>query len=397
MSPGGQDLPALRREVSAWLVREGLNGSDISGLLHGFAERLTAGGVRLSRAYLAMATISPDFRAVNVTWRRGREALRESVGHDRFPGAFEASPLHFLITNNIPRRRWRIGREGGTSGYGLLEELRAEGDTDYIAEVVRFGSSADFAVEGIALTACSDEPDGFTDAEVALMSELTQPLALAAYRIALFDIAVDVLGAYLGHDAGLRVLNGQIRRGEGQSVDAALMVADLSGFTAAAETGAEALVARLGEHLSAMVTPIEAVGGEVLKFLGDGILAGFPIDEASGDGACAAALDAACRAITMNDAVNERHPEDQLPLKIGLHRGKVFYGNVGAGTRLDFTVIGPAVNEASRLEALCGTLGHRLLMSRSFAQSCGREIVGLGLHKLRGVTEPREIFTLPGF
>lgn len=390
-------LTRLEVETSAWLVETGLIGSEISGLLTGFADRLLAGGVPLSRAYLAMATINPDFRSLSVTWRGESGASRGFVEHERFPTAFEASPVAYLLQRDLPRRRWRVADEGGTEGFELLKELRQEGHTDYIAEIVRFGASAEFAVPGIALTACTDAPGGFADGEVRMLSALTRPLALATYRISLFDLAVSLLGAYVGHDAGHRILSGEIRRGHGQSVDAALMVADLSGFTALAESGGEAVVARLGEHLAAMVEPVERGGGEVLKFLGDGILAGFPIADGDHPGAaCAAALSAARHALEENETVNRRHGEAQpLPLKIGLHRGRVFYGNLGAGSRLDFTVIGPAVNEASRLCRLCGELSRPILMSDGFARHCGGPATSLGWHVLRGVAEPREIHT-PG-
>jgi adenylate cyclase len=151
-------------------------------------------------------------------------------------------------------------------------------------------------------------------------------------------------------------------------------------------------VARLGEHLGAMVEPIEAAGGEVLKFLGDGLLAAFQVEPGgTPERACAAALAAAQDALRLNHAVNGRHAPE-LKLDVSLHLGEVYYGNIGAGRRLDFTVIGPAVNEASRLEGLCGQLGQPLLMSAPFARCCGRPSVSLGLHRLRGMAEPREVF-----
>ncbi|WP_375458650.1 adenylate/guanylate cyclase domain-containing protein [uncultured Enterovirga sp.] len=387
----------LVAEIRSWIVGQGLQGGSLTELLQGFAERLSAGGLSLSRAYMALPTISPEWRAINLTWRRGENAVRETIEHDRFPNDFAGSPVQHLLESGKMRHRWRIAAEGGTEGYRLLEALRQEGHTDYAAHIVAFGASAVFAVQGVALTACSDAPEGFGNDDLALLNELVPVLALAAYRLALFDMTVDVLGAYLGHDAGLRILNGETRRGKGESVPAALMMADLAGFTAASETGGEGLIERLGEHLAAMVEPVEREGGEVLKFLGDGILAAFPIDlSADPELACVKALNAACRAIAENDKVNRHHPDaPSLALKVGLHRGEVFYGNVGAGSRLDFTVIGPAVNEAARLETLCGTLGHAILMSEPFARSCGRATVSLGRHRLRGVAELREIFALP--
>lgn len=385
-------------DIRAWIVGQGLEGGSMAELLQGFAERLSAGGLSLSRAFMALPTISPEWRAINLTWRRGESALREQIEYDRFPDDFAGSPVEFLLNSGRVRHRWRLREENGTGGYPLLERLRDEGHTDFAAHLVGFAANAVFAVQGVALTACSDAPGGFRDDDLAVLNELVPVLALAAYRLALFDMTVDVLGAYLGHDAGRRILNGETRRGHGQSVPAALLMADLGGFTAASETGGEALIARLGEHLAAMVEPVEREGGEVLKFLGDGILAAFPVDPDAPELACAKALAAACGAIAENDAVNARHPgSPALPLKVGLHRGEVFYGNVGAGSRLDFTVIGPAVNEAARLETLCGTLGRPILMSEPFARCCGRATTSLGRHDLRGVAEAREIFALsPG-
>ena len=219
-------------------------------------------------------------------------------------------------------------------------------------------------------------------------------LALGAYRIALSSAAKAVLDAYVGHDASARILSGEIVRGEGHQVEAALLFADLSGFTALADASGADLVGRLGEHLSAIVEPIEASGGEILKFMGDGVLAGFGIKDAATPGpACAALLAGAREALARNALVNARHGDNTpLGLDVALHRGTVFYGNIGGGSRLDFTVIGPAVNEASRIERLCGEVSQPILMSDAFARCCGTPVTSLGFHALRGVSEKREIF-----
>jgi adenylate cyclase len=390
------DLPECAAEIRDWLIAEGLEGTSLAGLLEGFVARILAAGLPLSRAYIASPAVNPEIRAVNLTWRRSSGVVREGVEHDRFPDAFDTSPIAFMLANNIPRRRWRLAAPDGHGGYELLDELQKQGDTDYVAHIVRFGARAPTALQGVALSACTDAPEGFLDGEIGLLTELVPTLALAIYRIGLFDMTAGILDAYIGHEAGLRVLNGEIRRGHGERLSAAILIADLRGFTAASETGGQALIARLGEHLAAIAEPIEAAGGEVLKFLGDGLLAGFQVSEGDGPGpACAAALAAALEALSRNDGVNLAAPDRRpLPLDIALHRGEVFYGNVGGGGRLDFTVIGPAVNEASRIEALCGELDRPLLMSSAFAECCGRETVSLGRHRLRGVSEPREIFGL---
>jgi adenylate cyclase len=194
------------------------------------------------------------------------------------------------------------------------------------------------------------------------------------------------------------VLSGEIRRGSGTTVTAALLFADLRGFTTLADTAGPAIIGRLDEHLEAMADPVTEHGGEVLKFLGDGLLAVFPItDEQSQEEAGAAAVRAAREAISRNEAVNRSRPnEPSLSLDIALHCGDVFYGNIGAANRLDFTVIGPAVNEASRMEALCEPLGCSVVMSQTIAAASPAPVRPLGRHTLRGISEPRELFTLAG-
>lgn len=395
-----REKPAASHSAAAairdWIIGEGLEGTSLEALLDGFVARGLAAGLPLSRLYIASPAVHPEIRAVNMTWRPASGVVREGVAHDRFPDTFEASPIAWMLNNNVPRRRWRVDQPGGTDEFALLQEFSAEGDTEYLAQIVKFGGSATTALLGVAFTACTADPAGFTEADVALLAELAAPLALAVYRIALFDITIGILDAYIGHEAGLRILNGEMRQGRGERLGAAILMADLRGFTTATEASGTELIGRLGEHLAAIAEPIETGGGEVLKFLGDGLLAGFPIlDEAGPEQACGAALAAAIEALARNEAVNARHPDTPpLPLDVALHAGEVFYGNVGGGGRLDFTVIGPAVNEASRIEALCGTLDEPILMSAVFAASCGLPTVSRGHHRLRSVSEPREIFAL---
>jgi adenylate cyclase len=209
------------------------------------------------------------------------------------------------------------------------------------------------------------------------------------------DLTVSMLDTYVGLSAGHRVLSGEIRRGSGTTITAALLFADLRGFTALADTADTSLIVRLNQHLEAMAEPVAEQGGEVLKFLGDGLLAVFPItEEQPQKAACAAAVRGAQEAIARNEAVNRsRHGETPLGLDIALHCGDVFYGNIGAANRLDFTVIGPAVNEVSRMEALCGALDCAVLMSASIAAASPISVRSLGRHRLRGVTGERELFT----
>lgn len=377
--------------VQDWVVEYGLLGIDPAELLGGASERLAAAGLPLLRTHLSFPTLDPFKRSENIVWLRNGGTTRESLSHDDFEGAYARSPFPEMLRTGQVTRRWRLDRPGGTEGYAVMERLRKAGGTDLIVRLSPFGGNIG-ALVGTAISAATDAPGGFSRGEVEALSSIVPVIGLAAYRIVLADVTVGVLGAYIGHDAGRHVLSGQIRAGEGNQVTAALLLADLRGFTSATEREGSAVIGRLGKHLGAIAEPVEAEGGEVLKFLGDGLLAAFPVMGSAPD-ACSAALAAAQQAIRRNAEVNDAHADTpRLDLDVALHLGEVFYGNIGAGSRLEFTVIGPAVNEAARLESLCGTLGRPLLMSETFARHCASPTESLGRFDLRGVSGQREVF-----
>lgn len=203
----------------------------------------------------------------------------------------------------------------------------------------------------------------------------------------------DLLAIYLGQDAARHVLSGETSRGEGRLVRTAIFYADLKGFTALTERlPAERVIAHLNDYFDVVATAVLDHGGEVLKFIGDGLLAAFNIDDRSPANACCQALHAALDAVEGLAAAN-RHRELPLEAGVALHYGEVVYGNIGSEARLDFTVIGRAVNEANRIEALCRTLDWPILISAEFAEVCTcHPLVSLGLHRLRDVDGAREIF-----
>ena len=382
---------AALRDVQDWAVSYGVTGSDVAELLGGTSERLHSAGLPLFRTHLSFPTLDRLKRSVNIVWLRGTGTTRESLGHDAFEDAYQRSPFPEMIETGRLLRRWRLVGPGSSEGYPVIEQMRLLGATDLVVRLIPFAGNIG-ALVGTAISAATDAPGGFSDEEVAVLTAVVPVIGLAAYRIVLADVTESVLGAYIGHDAGRHVLSGQIRAGEGHQVMAALLLADLRGFTAATEREGSRMIGRLGEHLRAIAEPVEAAGGEVLKFLGDGLLAAFPV---MGDAsvACDAALVAAREALVLNARVNDAHPETpRLDLDVALHLGEVFYGNIGAGSRLEFTVIGPAVNEAARLESLCGRLARALLMSESFAERCTAPVVSLGRFELRGVSGAREVF-----
>lgn len=382
-------------EFERWIIDQGLYGTTISSLLDGIAERFLADGMPLMRAYLALPTVNPAFRVLNHTWYRGRRTVVEGIEHGRDSAAFRISPFSSMLEEGDFARRWRIEK---SDEFTIFADLRQEGGTDYVARLVSFNNRTAPGLRGLATSFTSDDPAGFSDRDIERIDAALPLVALSAYRIALLDLAVGVLDTYVGFSAGRRVLSGEMHRGAGETMTAALLFADLRGFSALADTHGTDLIARLDEHLEAVTGPVEAHGGEVLKFLGDGLLAVFPIsNESSREAACRAALEASLDALRNTARINRGHPpETRLDLDVALHDGDVFYGNIGGAKRLDFTVIGPAVNEVSRIEALCATLGHPLLLSPSVAGACGHPMRSVGRHSLRGIAGERELFTLAG-
>ena len=378
--------------LEEWIIEQGLRGSDMTALLSGFVDGLMAEGLPLVRAYIALPTVNPTIRVYTHVWTRSGGTTVEGVSHERNANAFEVSPFAHMMRNDLTSCYWRVdGLEAGR--FGVFEDVRREGGTDYLARLFSFENASAPDLRGIGVSLSCSRPEGFLPQEVARIDALLPLLGLAAYRMTLFDLTVAMLDTYVGLSAGRRVLSGEIRRGVGTTLTAALLFADLRGFTSLADMSGMDLIGRLDQHLEAMAEPVGEQCGEVLKFMGDGVLAAFPISEhRSREEACAAAIRAAQAALERNEAVNRRH-EIPLSLDIALHCGDVFYGNIGAAGRLDFTVIGPAVNEASRMEALCSTLDCAVILSESVASASPVPVHSLGRHRLRGIATERELFT----
>jgi adenylate cyclase len=388
-APGGGSA-----ELVAWLVRQGCDTDDLGAIFAGACERLVALGLPIWRATLSVPTIDPAIRALSYIWTPGGFSTERIPPNAAAAAAFERSPIFHLRQRNEPTQRWNLEDPEVVRQFVLFQELRALGATEYALCLIPF-SAGRTALSGIALSVATDRPGGFDDAELTHAMQVLPALALASYRIGLLHVATETLGAYLGPQTGAHVLQGMIRRGDSQTIAAALLLADLRGFTALADRAdGGAVVGWLNEHLEAIGDPVGECGGEVLKFLGDGLLAVFPADAGDARTACANALAAAGAALARNAALNARRDDPRLELSLVLHFGDVVYGNVGTARRLDFTVIGQAVNEASRMETLGKSLGQPLLLSATFARNCGRDCVSLGRHRLRGIAAEREIFVL---
>jgi adenylate cyclase len=393
------DTPPLTR----WIIAQGLDGTSETAFLDGLCGRLTTDGMPLLRVNICLPTLHPVIGGHLFIWQRGRpEAVEEdwarnvaAAGRD-----YSRTPFEYMMTTGMPRLRRRLADSDDGSALVMLDRFRREGGTDYFALQTTFGAAHRLGPADRVLTSwLTDAPGGFDDAHLAAVEQLTPALALAIKAASTYRIASGIIETYLGRDAGRRVLGGTIERGSGETIRAALWFCDLQGFTKLSDTTPrDQLLGLMHDYFETMVDTVDEHDGQVLKFMGDGMLAIFNTGD---DGrSCRAALAAADRVIERLGNVTRRRQAGGLPTTqfyIGLHLGDVMYGNVGARSRLDFTVIGPAVNEVSRIEAMCRGLDQDIIVSAAFAAAAGGEcdrLVSLGRYVLRGVRQPQELFTL---
>ena len=401
--------------MAGWLAQVGLRNMPLRELVDGFGRHLNEAGLRVERMFVGMNTLHPMVRARSLIWNSGEGIARQfEFAHADIDSAqIQESPFAAMLRDGIAELRQPLDRADVLPGVPVFDELRGAGMTEWRGWVLPFGelmpqvgspTEADHAERlWLVFSAATDRPGGFSDQGVALLREVLPVFALAVKATTLRGVGHGLLAAYLGNDPASRILAGTVLRGEVQSVEAVVLFTDLRGFTALADTmpGRE-LIALLDDYFNCMVEPIVAREGEVLKFMGDGMLAAFAVVLDDRAEVCAAALSAAQEVLARVEALNvDRRGAGQraTSLDVSLHIGRVLYGNVGSDTRLDFTVIGPAVNEASRIEALCEPLGQALLVSRAFAEAATASrdrLVSLGRHRLRGVREETELFGLAG-
>jgi adenylate cyclase len=398
--------------LNAWLTKTGLRGEPETALVSGFCERALAAGLPLSRALLFIDTLHPVYEGRVVRWGQdpsqpvvedyGRTGLPEgvsdphlSVGGEQV-ARWRASPFFRMLQTgeNLVRRRVTAESE---AEFPVLRDYRAAGMTEYVAIINRFAPERIIGeMDCVYSSWVTARADGFADAHIAALTRVVPTLALAVKAAALARMTGTLMETYLGRDAGRRVLSGRIMRGIADRIDAVLWFSDLRGFTRITDSAPEQVIPLLNDYADVIVSAIHAQGGDVLKLIGDGILAIFAADDRAR--ACAAALAAATAARSEVAALNLRRARDGLPVTdmyLGLHVGEVFYGNVGSTERLDFTVVGPAVNETSRIAAMCRSVEQPVLVSEAFANVEGMRgrLISVGRYALRGVAQPQELFT----
>ena len=389
--------PAADNPLVPWLVHDAWKAGSSNELVQRLAEALVAQGMPLFRLRLMIQTLNPQLFANAYNWERDTGKVTEfQATHTGMQSSqFRDSPFAVILNGEGGVRR-RLDMPDPKLDYPILKDLVEEGATDYVAMPMRFSDG-----QINIITMVSREPGGFSTESLGQLHEilpnLSRQLEAHAQRVS----SLSLLKTYLGSSTGERVLNGLVKRGDGENIHAVILFSDLRGSTALAESlPREDYLAALNQYFDGMAGAVIAQGGEVLKFIGDAVLAIFPIEDRKSrhPEACVSALaavrDAERRIATINA---ERQDKGEQPLAVGiaLHRGDLTYGNVGSERRLDFTVIGSAVNEASRIEDASKTLDSPIVVSSSFARSVPGELVSLGRHTLRGLSGRQEIFTLP--
>jgi adenylate cyclase len=390
-------------ELIHWIVAQGLDGSHETRLLEGVCSRLVAAGMPLLRVNISQPTLHPVIGGHLFIWQRGSGAAVQEDWQRNVAAAgedYSRTPFDHMMTSGIQLLRCHLVTGEGCDQFPMLERFRDAGATDYFALQTDFGDAHSLGPARHILTSwLADTPDGFDGAHIEAIERLAPALALVVKGAAAYRIASSVIETYLGQDAGARVLNGTIERGAGETIRAALWSSDLQSFTKISDTTPrDQLLGLLHDYFECIVETVHEQGGQVLKFMGDGLLAIFNLED-DATSSCAA-LEAADLLRGRIAALAERRRADGLPvtrLYLGLHLGDVLYGNIGAPSRLDFTVIGPAVNEVSRIESMCRALDQDLVISAAFAEAVkprNDRLASLGRYVLRGVRRPQELYTL---
>jgi adenylate cyclase len=383
--------PALNiQPVVDWLT-EGAPPSRLPrDVLLETCRRTVAAGLPIHRVGVFVRTLHPNTVGRAFIWQADKHAVEMTeAGNDLLESeAFLKSPIRKVMTENVEVRR-RLADPACPMDFPVLEDLRKDGATDFVAVPLRFIDG-----EVHAASFATRRAGGFRDDELAALRRLLAPFTRMVEIFGNMQKARNILAAYLGSSAGEKVLAGQIRRGDGQDINAVIWFCDLRDSTPLADSmSRREFLALLNDYFECVLGPVLEQQGQVLRFIGDAALAIFPVGERPAE-ACAKAVAAAREAIVRMGKLNQARSRP-LRFGIGLHLGELTYGNIGTPTRIEFTVIGAAANEAARIEALCKVLEVDLLVSEKVAHALPQPWRSLGLHTLRGVGDKMELFTLP--
>ena len=380
------------KPIAEWLIGGARPAAGPVQMLTELCGRIVAAGIPLWRLVVFVRTLHPQVMGRQFLWRHGAVVDVTEAPHGIFntPELSDSTVSRVYDTGSGVRHLFTDA--GGHSDSALLAQLRREGATDYLALPLIFSDGSIHAATWATRQQC-----GFTGAQIAGIEAILAPLARIAEIYALRRTATNLLDTYVGHKTGERILSGHIRRGDTQAIEAAIWLSDMRGFTALSDRlPPKVLIDLLNRYFDCQLPGITSHGGEVLKFMGDGLLAIFPIEghePAVGDAcarAAAAALDARAAVTALSTGTGD--PVERLRFGLALHIGEVLYGNIGGGQRLDFTCIGPAINLAARIEKLTGKLGRTILVSGEFARHCTHPLMCVGEFQLAGFTAAQAVF-----
>ncbi|HET7193060.1 MAG TPA: adenylate/guanylate cyclase domain-containing protein [Pseudolabrys sp.] len=384
------------KAVVDWLTDGARSQSRPEMVLADLCDQLVKVGIPLWRVAVFVRTLHPEIMGRRFIWQ-------PDVGVTITEGSFDLlerdqflnSPFVAVINSGQTIRR-QLSEQNNPEEFSIFRELRADGATDYLATPLIFTNGSVHVA-----TWSTQQAGGFTETQIAAIETIVKPFARVAEIRALQRTATNLLDTYVGHHAGERILAGRIRRGHTETIHSVIWLSDMRGFTSMADRlSHQKLVDLLNRYFDCQVPAILRHGGEVLKFIGDGLLAIFPLAKSTADAreACDCALAAAREAQINIDAIDtlaNLGSENGVRFGLALHIGEVLYGNIGSGNRLDFTCIGPAVNLAARLEKLAANLGRTIILSAEFAQHSRRELEHLGEFVVAGFTAKQKAFGLP--
>ncbi|MFT5487116.1 MAG: adenylate cyclase [Paracoccaceae bacterium] len=411
MSDGAGNSP-LFEGIGNWILEQGLREATCDEIVQGMGRRLLAGGIPLYRLSVGSMILHPVFGAMSSIWDADNDQIQTNMAPRELLATeeFQTAPFFHLPSQKISSLRQRLDQGPADPEFPIYDQLRAAGVTEYLAFSHSYGRTnevkwADLpaGMEGIQVAYATRRIGGFAEHEVDYLNALSFPLALALKTRTTHDLSNALLDTYLGRYSGGHVLDGLIERGDGRSIDCVVWFCDLRNSTAMAdEMPVDDYLRLLNDYFDCTAGAVMDHGGEVLKFIGDAVMAIFPIVEGSRPPAdmCRAAVMAAREALSrMGRGDAGRADMGQPPVRFGisLHLGEVMYGNVGTRRRLDFTVIGPTVNEAARLEGLCKPLNTPVTISKKFKDVFQGDLLSLGAHGIAGKKDDLEVFTLPEF
>ena len=394
-------------QLGIWLMDRGLKEASVEDVIQGFGRRLVEAGVSLHRIGLGGLLLHPVFGGLDVVWNSRDDTVTSQMAPRRLvtTEVFRDAPFFWAISNQVDYHRFELGAGPVEPDFPLFDRLRDDGVTDYLLFFESYGRTENLlwadlpaGVEGILLSLSTRRIGGFAKLEIDYLRALMRPSALTIKSTTTHQLSKALLDTYLGRYSGNRVLDGVVERGDGGMIDCVLFYCDLRNSTKLAEAlSLDSYLALINDYFDCTAGAVVDHGGEVLKFIGDAVMAIFPVEANSRPAVdmCRAAVSAARDAFSRAVALEGVSDRPAFRFGISLHMGQVMYGNVGTESRLDFTVIGPAVNQATRLEGLCKSTGSSLIASENFHEHYAGELIPLGSHLLAGMDYELEVYSLP--